>query len=200
MTLCATRPDLTTLKRTVAPTLYALTKDEAQRHLRLTDEDIPVTGYLASATADAESFCERALLTQTYTLKLDEFWSGDLELPKPPLQSVTSIVYATDSGTSTSTVATTVYEVDSDSEPGRIRLKPDQSWPTDIYDRANAVTITFVAGWTSEALVPSEIKQAVRMILGHFEKNAEGVVTGTIATELPLGIVSLLTRWRMPWD
>lgn len=201
--LTACRPDLTTLRRTVEPTVEPLSDAEALRHLRLTEasdlED--AQGSLAVARARVEDWTERALLLQTWTLKLDSFWSGDLELPRPPLSSVTSIVYATDSGTATSTVATTVYEVDASSEPGRVRLKPGQVWPTDIYDRANAVTITFVAGFGSTAAsVPEPIRQAVRFLLGHYDQNREGVVTGTIATALPEAVDALLSPWRMPWD
>lgn len=202
MTLCAYRPDTTTLKRTVAPTVEPLTDAQALEHVRLQDPDdlAQVQEFLAAALARIEAFTERALLTQTWTLKLDGWWTGDLELPKPPLQSVTSIVYATDAGTATATVSTDVYEVDTDSEPGRVRLKPNQVWPAEPYDRPNCITITFVAGWAAATSVPADIRNAARLLLGHYDQNREAVVTGTIATMLPETIADLLSPWRMPWD
>jgi uncharacterized phiE125 gp8 family phage protein len=200
--LTACRPDIRTAKRTVAPAAEPLDADDARRHLRVTDEDVDVAAYIAAARARVEGVTERALITQTWTVKLDGFWgSADLELPYPPLASVTSIVYWTDESGSTSTVAATVYEVDTASEPGRVRLKPGQSWPSDLYVKVGCITITFTSGYgATYASVPASFQQAMRLLLGHYDQNREGVVTGTIATALPEAVESLLQQERVPWD
>lgn len=199
--LSACRPDIRTAKRTVAPTAEPLDADDARRHLRVTDEDVDVAAMIAAARAKCEGRLERALITQTWTIDLDGFWSGDLELPYPPLQSVSSIVYWNDETGTTDTVASTVYEVDTASEPGRVRLKPGQDWPSDLYGKTNAVRITFVAGYGSTyASVPDGIKQAMRLLVGHYDQNREGVVVGSTATELPEAVETLLALEAVPWD
>lgn len=47
-----------------------------------------------------------------------------------------------------------------------------------------------------EVLFSSGIWQAMLLIIGHYYSNRESVVTGTIATELPLGVEALLYRHR----
>jgi uncharacterized phiE125 gp8 family phage protein len=198
--LTACRPDIRTAKRTVAPTAEPLTLADAKSHLRITDEAVNVEGLLASARARAEGRLERALITQTWTIRMDGFWAGDLELPWPPLQSV-AITYRTNEAGTMATLALATYVVDTESEPGRVRLAVGQSWPSDLYTAPGCVLLTYVAGYGADAsAVPDSIKQAVRLLLGHYEGNAQGVVTGTIATLLPEGVEALLAQEAVPWD
>ena len=54
------------------------------------------------------------------------------------------------------------YQVDTASEPGRIKLVPGVSWPAVEADKVNAVQITYVAGYgANETDVPSRIRQAI---------------------------------------
>ena len=117
---------------TTAPTAYPLTVAEAKTHLRITQstQDAEVESFLAAATRAAERHCERAFMQQVWTVALDEFWGdADLELPYPPLVSIGSIKYDDADGVET-TIATSVYEADIRYQPGRVRLKYGQSWPT----------------------------------------------------------------------
>lgn len=196
-----TRP--TAFRRTQPPSAEPLTVAEALRQLRMVEGQADLT-HVADLIADArdcaETRTERALITQTWEARLDGFWSGDLLLPRPPLQSVTSIVYATDEDDGTDEVPAADYEVDVTNEPGRVRLKPGRSWPTDIYSRPGSVVVTYVAGYgASSTSVPGGLRRACRLLVGHFERNPVGVVTGTIATELPEGIETLLAREWIPW-
>jgi hypothetical protein len=91
---------------------------------------------------------------------MDDFPSEDrFCLPMPPLASVTSIVYLDANGAST-TLATIVYKVLTDAEPGVIALKHGQDWPT-VYDEAGSVVVTYVAGATSLLAADEWFKQAV---------------------------------------
>lgn len=47
-----------------------------------------------------------------------------------------------------------------------------------------------------EVLFSPGIWQAMLLLIGHYYSNRESVVTGTIATELPLGVEALLYRHR----
>lgn len=189
-------------RRTELPTVEPLSLAEAQRFLRLpiAAED-PETEQLLAAARDAvEGRLERALLEQTWECRLDGFWgSADLELPMPNLLTVESIEYLADTSDTWTTVDDDLYEVDVVSVPGRVRLRADQAWPTP-YARPGCVRVTWTAGYgTTAAAVPPKLVQAVRLLLAHYDRNREAVVTGTISNELPEGVAGLLALEDVPW-
>lgn len=137
----------------------------------------------------------RALMKQTWDLKLDGFPSGDvLYVPLPPLISVTSITY-TDTAGSAQTLATTVYAVDTASEPARIALKYGQSWPS-TYSQIDVVTIRLVCGYTSANAVPQTIKTAIKALVAHLYEHREPVQGGGLA-EVPLHVQQSLANYRI---
>jgi uncharacterized phiE125 gp8 family phage protein len=182
-----------------APTVEPVTVNEARDFLRIDfdDDEVLVGALITAAREYVEGYTERALVNQTWTVKMDDFW-GDcvLELPYPPLSSVTSITYVDTDGAS-QTVATATYTVDTDSEPGRIYLAYGKTWPTARSER-NAVTITFVAGYGAAAsAVPDRAKTAIKMLVGDMYENRETVLTGTIVAEIPT-VKRLLDTLRVP--
>lgn len=113
-----------------------------------------------------------ALINQSRILTLHGFPpSICIELPAVhPLSSVTSIYYDDVSGSDT-LLATSVYKVDTYRHPGAIWLKKNQVWPN-TYAEANAVRITYVAGYGSAASdVPETAKQAILMLVRHRHEN-----------------------------
>lgn len=168
-----------------ATTAEPVTWDDFAAHCRIdsTGERTVIEAYLTAARVLAEQQSHRALMQRTVTLNLDRFPSGRriLELPRPPLASVTSITYL-DSAGSTQTLASTDYIVDRAGMPGRVQPIEGQVWPT-AADRIAAVTITYQAGATASSNVPETDKQAIRMLVGHWFANREavGTVPGQIA-------------------
>lgn len=195
------------LTRTVAPTGYPVTTAELNAWLKIdtsTENDL-IDAAIAAATdhLDATGVLGRALLTQTWTMKLDDFpladdWNrfAEIAIPLPPLQSVSSIAYLDSTGAS-QTLATSVYGVET-GEIGRVYLKPDQEWP-EVQDTRSAVTITFVAGYGAASAVPTPLKVAIRMLAGHFFEQRLPVITGTISSELPLGVQRLIRPYEVMW-
>lgn len=169
------------LALSVAPTSEPILLDEAKRYLRVeTDLDnARITSLLRSARECVERISGRQLITATYTLKLDHFpswdWCGSyydwgrIVLPRPPVQSVTSIAY-TDSNGSPQTLATSVYGLDTSTEPGRIYLKHGQQWPT-VRGDVDGIVITYVAGYTSAANVPEPFKEAMLVYIANRYEN-----------------------------
>lgn len=181
---------------TVQPTSEPVTISDLREHSRITihDEDQYAVKLIASARQWCENYTRRQFVSATYRLKLDGFYGeecccqytepgdGGMEivLPYPPVQSVSSITYL-DTSNATQTLASSVYELDSDSTPARIRLKYGQVWPTTLY-HASAVSVTFVAGYggasatdaQSIAAVPYNIKQAICMYAALLFENREG--------------------------
>lgn len=122
---------------------------EMKLHLRIDGdaENTLLAALIASARGIAEDMTNRAIVTQTRKLYLDAFPGSELLLPGPPLISVSSIQYLDVSG-SLQTLATTVYDVDTDGQPGRILLGYSDSWPA-TQSIAKAVTITYVCGYAT---------------------------------------------------
>ena len=185
------------LTETVAPTVEPLSTADAKTHLRVdhSEEDGLIDDYVEAARRQVELFTRRALVNTTFTLKLDAF-PVEIRTPRSPLSSVTSITHIDCDGNS-QTVASSVYDVDTDTEPGRIFLKFDQSWP-DTRTINNAVTVTFVAGFGSAASsVPESLRSAVRLLAAHYYEQREPVVVGTTTAKIPMSVESLLWMNRV---
>ncbi len=169
---------------------------EAKLHLRvdMTDDDDLITGLITAAREWSEGYQNRAYITQTITLTLDEF-PETFELPQAPLISVTSIKYIDTAGVQ-QTLSTDVYDVDTESEPGRVALAYSQCWPT-IRGDINSVEVIFQAGYgDAGADVPASVKSAMKLLIGHLYEHRE-MVSEIKTTEVPMTVKSLLGMDRM---
>ena len=161
------------LQMTVPPAVEAVSLADAKNHLRvdsdLTADDGLIQGLIIAARQYVESVTGRQLGAATFALTLDwfpgyaapgmseypygDFYAADrgwdekrtIRLRRPPLQSVTSVAYVATDGASTA-LGSTLYVVDSSSEPARLEPAYSQIWPV---TRAiqNAVVVTYVAGY-----------------------------------------------------
>lgn len=182
-----------------APTLPVIDLATAKLQVRIdenvSDEDVTLQSYIDAATTWIEEYTGRSLLTQTWQGALCDF-PHRFWLPRAaPLQSVTFVKYY-DTANVLQTLATSVYTVPAFEEPASITLAYGQSWPA-VYDRADAVRVEYVTGATSAALVPAPLLQAVQLLVGHFYANRESVVTGTIATAVPMAVDALCAPYRL---
>lgn len=174
--------------------------NDLKTHLRIdhTDEDTYLAGLISAARTVFEDLTGRALITQTWRLTLDA-WpdDDDIEIPRWPLQSVTSIVYYDTDGNST-TWSSNEYLVDTESEPGRVVLKDSFSWPGASLRSMNPIQITYVSGLGDDADdVSEQIKQAIRLLAAHYYENREPVIsTGSVPKEVPFTIESLIWACR----
>lgn len=179
--------DGATLQRTVGPILVPLTVAELKDHRRIEisgeEELIEMLGE--AATEAVENMLSRALLTQTWVLKLDRFPTcGEIRLPRPPLASVTSVVYVDTDGAN-QTMSAGDYVVDTTSDPGRIYLGYDKEWP-DTRDQPLAVTITYVAGFTAKESVSPSVRMVIHGLVGDLYEHREGQIIGTTESTLPI--------------
>lgn len=183
------------------PAREPLTIQEAKQHLRVTHDD--EDSYILSLIKMARRYCEqvqgRAYLTQTQVLQLDEFpilSDVPIELPNPPLISITSIAYV-DSAGDTQTWSSSYYTVDIRHEPGRVYPGYTYTYPS-VRDQRNAVTITYTAGYgTNPASVPQEYRHAMLLMLAHWYEYRQPVLsTGTIQ-KVPDAAKSLLNIGRV---
>lgn len=190
-----------TLTRSVAPTVEPVTTDEVRTHLRLDpdpQDETQLSALITAAREHVEAWIEKALLTQTWVLRLDNFPSSceAIRPDMPPMLGVTSIVYTATDGTST-TLSASLYQTDIYSMPGRIMPAYGQAWPSVQSGTMNAVTVTYTAGYGAAATaVPGPIKQAILMLIGELWENREATLVGTINTELPFSVKALLGPYR----
>jgi uncharacterized phiE125 gp8 family phage protein len=133
------------------PTSYPITLAEAKKQCEIDDTDTAHDTYISSlimaATADAEQFLHRRLITQTWRQYLDGWPRCDyIEIPFGRLQGVTSIKYTDYAGDETEWDPGE-YIVDTESEPGRIVLGYEKSWPTATLYPSNPIKIEFTCGY-----------------------------------------------------
>jgi len=183
------------------PAFEPLSLGEAKDHLRVTGEtqDAFISELIVAATAFAESFTGRALITQTRELVLDGFrgfHERHCELPMAPLQSVTSVTYTDTAGVSQVWDASK-YQVDTDSQPGRLVPAFGEVFPSTRAE-LNTVRIRFVAGYGNPDDVPGLIKRGMLFLVGHLFAHREEEVIGTITSEMKFGGRNLLAIYRVP--
>lgn len=117
--------------------------------------------------------------------------TGILQLPRPALQSVTSIKYLDASG-SLVTLDPSAYVVNA-GVPGRVSPAYGKIWPTTL-PMPGAVTVRFVAGYGDASAVPAAVKAAVKMIVANLYRYRESyaVGAGNNVAEIPDGAAALL--------
>ena len=192
------------------PTIEPVTLDEVRLHVRYAEDDETslLEIYAKAAREWCERFTGRQFITASWTLKLDAFpgaqprreWyypgGGGLRLPKPPLQSVTSIQYIDTAG-ATQTFAAASYDEDIYQEYGRVAPAYQESWPSTRED-INAVTIIYVAGYGDERQdVPAPLRQAILLLTGHWFENRESVLVGVGAAVVPHAVEDLLWAYKV---
>lgn len=173
-----------------------LTLTETKTHLKVdtTADDTFITNLIRSATSSAQEYTNRFFIATTIQ-QVGDKWEDISNLFKSPVASVTNIKYVNPSG-SLQTLSTDVYFVDDVNKPARIGLKPNQSFP-EIIDRLNAVQVNYVVGDESADDVDEGIKQALLLTIGNWYQNRQAVVTGKIATELPMNAKFLLDQYKI---
>ena len=172
-------------------------------------EDTFLTALITSARLHTEMVTRRALVTQTWQALLDGWPLADrIELPKPPLQSVTSISYV-GSDDVAYTFAATSYDLElaaavpvlNPYHPrGSVVLSYGESWPSETLRPAAPITIEFVAGYGAAANVPLTVKQALLLLIGHWYENREIMGDPKFAASLaglPLAFDALLMPFRV---
>jgi uncharacterized phiE125 gp8 family phage protein len=154
---------------------------------------------VASLDPGLGGFLGRALRPQTWELRLPDFYScrdgwsrwgnGAIELPYPPLSSITSIKYDDGAGAEQTLAEGSQFRVLGLGAVGKQAVAPlyGASWPATRND-VESVRIRYVAGYPAGASdqMPKPIRQAValgvRMFLSNVERNlylSGEVVPGT---------------------
>jgi len=164
-----------------APTMEPVTLVEARLQCRVDAVGSPAASaldallerYVSAAVAHLDGpfgYIGRALVTQTWDLKLDSF-PAEIVIPMPPLQSVDSLSYIDPDGETVTLSAESplIYQIVTDTRR-RARIVPayGESWPT-ARDVPDAVTVRFTCGWrhddSPQEPVPESIRNALLLMV-----------------------------------
>ena len=163
------------------------------------DDEAPISHLIAAARDWIETYTQRHLITRTVIYRIDSFPARDiaiLELPGGTIQSVTSIEYVDSAGVS-QTLASAAYEVDTDSEPGRINLAYSQVWPT-IREWGLPITITYVSGYgDNPGDVPERIRTAIMRIVSELYEYDMDTIVAVPISRVPWSTRMLVSRFRL---
>jgi len=151
--------------RTIPPAAPVVTLEAAKQHLRadFDDDDVIIQALIDAAVDHLDGYggiLGRALINQTWRQDFGGFSCKPLRLPLVPVLSDPTVAYF-DQNNVQQPLASSHWQMLTDSGGPYVALKPDQSWPSS-YSRADAVSVTFVAGYgASTDDVPPALKVAV---------------------------------------
>ena len=188
------------IKVITPPSVEPVSLTEIKAHLNIggTLDDTILTAYIKVAREWCESYQNRAYITQTLELTLDDYPASIQDIPRPPLQSVTSIKYY-DENQVEATFSNTKYMVDTSSFVGRIALLGSNLYPTTTLRTINGVVIRYVAGYGNAATdVPEMVKHAIKLLAGHLYEHREDTIERALEN-IPFGVKALLGMNRL-WN
>jgi len=200
------RPHMS-IKQTTAPSAEPVTTTQAKTHMRVdtSDDDTYIDTLVSAARSFCENFTGRQFVTATWTWKMDRFPSRldashpwrkqEMTVPRPPLASVSSITYVDVDGAA-QTWSSSLYDVDSNGDPGRIVPTYGEDFPG-VRVQNDAVTVVYTAGYGGASDVPQEIKQAILLLAAHWYENREASIVGVSASTIPLAVDSILWNYRL---
>lgn len=175
-----------------APASSPVSLADMKAYLRVdtSSDDTLIQDFIDAAAETVKQYIRKSLITETLELTMDGFssntiderldrlgpgvhtasypyfigYSNEVDLPFPPIQSITSVTTFNRSNTSA------VYSSDNyqlDETGGRIYLNEGQTWPDNLRDR-EAVKIRYVAGYGDADDIPKPIVQVIKQLVGKY--------------------------------
>ena len=187
-------------KQTVVPTVEPVTLAELTAHILgfNTADNTYATGLIPIARQRFEDQTGLAIIAQTWELSFSAF-QDVIKLNKGPVRSISSVTYYDQAGDQ-QTLASSVYRSSLKEYSSTITLAFGQSWPAVEADRADAVTITFIAGiYTTTGASPDAVdtasasylvrkyaiaQQSIKIMCHHMYDNRAPTITGTIISSV----------------
>lgn len=207
-----------TLALVTPPAQEPVTLAELKGHARIdvADEDALLTSLITTARGYVEESTGRALLTQTWSLTLDDWprsaplhdwWDGvrdgaltsvlaaeRVPIPKAPFLAVSTVELLDEDGTPTAVPAGVWYSAPKSGQ-GELVRRRGQVWPVPLRD-AGGIRIRFTAGYgTLPAQVPFAIRQAILLLGAHWYETREPALDR--GTSVPFTIAALLAPYRV---
>lgn len=193
------------LTRIEAPAEWPISLEEVKAFLRVDhdDDDTDITRFVGTAIANLDGrdgILSRCLVTQTWRMTVDRFYR-EIELPLPPCQSVSEIIYLDPSGVE-QTLSPSDYRVYGIGGDDYARIRAATAWPS-TQCVPDAISIEFVAGYPMSdgspavSQVPSPILDAMLQHVALLYENREAAQAGDELKRLPLGYDDLIRPYRI---
>lgn len=176
---------------TTPPATEPVTLAEMKLHSRidtLEDDDL-ILGLISAARQHIEQMANIKLITQTLALSIDELPDSGIIYLDGPVQSVDSIIYYNLAGNQQEW-DNSLYQVDTSANPGRVMPAYDEDWP-DVIDDYNSFIINYVAGYGDASAVPAILKQAIKLLVGHWYNQRE-TVSQAQSYEVPYAVENIV--------
>lgn len=178
------------------PTMEAITLDEAKIQCRVTgttEYDVDLRDLIASV----RELCEFNVGLSVGQQTVEDVWDDwpcrkVFELRRPPVWSFTSITY-TDEDTVAATVPSTDYVFES-SQPSRVSLVADASWPSVVLKEVGGVRMRYIAGYGKEFTVTADAAQDTLTSTAHGLANNQDVILRSSGA-LPGGLATDTRYW-----
>ena len=170
-----------------------LAVEDCRRQCRIdhADEDAELLGYAAAAQAWVEAFTGLRLTPREAAADVG-CWA-QWRVLAAPLIAVDAISYL-DADGALQVLPAAAYATGNWLGLPTIWLRSGVIAPAIAAD--SSITIGMRLGYGAGEC-PADLRAACLLLVGHMYRNREAVVTGTIATELPLAVESLCIRHRL---
>ena len=178
-----------------APAEEPVSLAEAKAHLRVSDtsEDALISSLITVAREHVEAVIHRKLVTQQWRVYFDDF--RELVLHDiTPASFILAVKYIATDG-ALITLSADQYKLVK-SAPAEVVEAYGVSWPS-IRDEREAVYVDTECGYGGASAVPTAIKRAMLLLIGHMFENREAVNVGNIVNEMPFAVESLLAPHRV---
>lgn len=176
-----------------------LAQVKQQLHYVHTQQDAVLEGLIDAATDFVTEDLSRSLVQRELEIALPAFPDGPILLPYSPAISIVSVRYTSADGTD-ELLDSALYSADLLDEPGRIYPAPNASWPA-TQGRPGAVRVRYQSGYPAVdgdpgALIPAAIRQAIVLLVGHWDANREAVASTALAPA-PLAYDAIISLYRI---
>jgi uncharacterized phiE125 gp8 family phage protein len=151
-------------KVSTAPTIEPISVLDVKEFARIdgNDEDSVLEDFIVAVRQNAEDYLRRALITQSIQMVMDFWPSGVIELPRPPLISITKVATLDEDDVETEYSSTNYYSIN-ESVPGKLVIKNGSAAPTNSDRYHGGFLIEYKAGYGNySGAIPANIRLALK--------------------------------------
>lgn len=168
---------------------------DLKRHLRVdvADDDDLILELIGVAQEVVEAETDFVLTPRDVVATFDCF-DQCMRIAAWPITAVSEVAYVAPDGTA-ALVSDAGFSLINSSRPAVLQAAAGSTLPC-AAPRRGSINVILQAGYASPDDVPKRVKQAIRLLVGHFYVNREAVVVDirAVAVQLPLAVDLLLRR------
>jgi len=162
-----------TWKVTTAPAIEPVEASDVKLYARIdgSSEDTLIEGFIQAVREATEQYLGRALINQSITVSLDNWPVSPIELPRPPLVSITE-VRTIGEDLSETTYDSDNYYAQTKKEPGELVIKYEKTEPQNTDRYFGGYEIEYIAGYGADVInVPYAIRLGIIMWVSDIYEN-----------------------------